>query len=115
MVDPEHCGGGIATEPKLQRPKYSPLFFAGREPVAVKCHVARFVTQDQRTHLFDWQIVNVPSQDSVIGGADKFGEQQDLEFSAHSYDSAAGAKGAETPVGFNSLAGEPGDGLAQKA
>src|SRR5436190_18462495 len=81
----------------------------------MKCDVARFIPQDKRAHGFQRLVVNVFSQDAVVGSAYQRCEKHDLKFSANADHSATGAECGETPMRFDLPPTEATDGLAQQA
>src|SRR5205807_2551712 len=60
-------------------------------------------------------VLDMFSEDFVIGGADQFSEQQVLKLSANSDKAATGAECAEAPMRFDAFATQAQHGLAQQA
>jgi hypothetical protein len=63
----------------------------------------------------DGLVLDVAAEDSVVGCADDFGEEEDLEFVADAEDFAGEAEGGEAPVTLDFFAAETLDGAAEEA
>src|SRR5436190_22256944 len=118
MIYPQHGCGAVTAGKELARPdntRNDALVSGCGKPRTVKGDAPGFVAQDPSAHVAHGLILDVPAQDTVIGGAHEFGQQQDLQFETHAKDSAAGAEGAKAPVRCDQPATESAHGTAQEA
>jgi hypothetical protein len=110
MVHPSHLHGGGEQDLELRAPnkafQWQEIGLKVTEPIGVKINVLRFVFQDKRANFFQNPIAHPRLQQTVIGRADKFRDNENLNFKFESQRAPDKPEDGVRPMPINGLAAE---------